>query len=532
MWCRWTVLGLGLLACQREAGVYVQFVAAPDVPTLETLHLMVLQNGELMTESPGDLKITGLTLPQNILLTADNASDAPLEIVAQGIAGGFVQATGRVSATYGHQTPYQEVRLLLVRPCANASCMLKPATCDVLKAGCGVVEDLAGGYMSCGVCPAGETCGGGGPNQCGTGVCKPSTTCAAAGASCGEVSDGCKLISCGGCTSPAACSLAHQCSCTPTQACPADGGCVMLDDGCGQTLQCGHCGICMPDCAGKACGADDGCGGNCKTGSCPGPQTCLGGTCACDAGIFCNGQCVNTQTDNANCGSCGHSCATGNTPCASGTCVCAVPSDNDTGECCPPGFTFQYGVGQMGKGPYCYSDSPMSAMGISGAEATCRNLHGTCVGFGSLNYPRAQMAVPITAACGSYLAGRGGNESADPNRAVIETYGGSQGSLYPFSAQECGACDGGDSCICSSCNCSQSATYCTQQFYCVTDPRGPRTTFCSSNDDCPGGTACNFASGACMADPTYGCCVSAVSCGPSGLGNCTTNDSRVTGHCQ
>jgi hypothetical protein len=529
MWCRWTVLGLLLLACQREAGIYVQFVAAPDVPPLETLHLMVLQNGELMTESPSDLTVSGLTLPQNVFLGADNASDAPIDIVAQGMAQGFVQATGQVSATYGRAKPYQEVRLVLVRPCANASCMLKPATCDVLQAGCGVVEDLAGGYMSCGVCPAGQTCGGGGPHQCGAGVCKPDITCAAASASCGEVSDGCKLISCGGCTTPEACTLTHQCSCTPTQACPADGGCVAIDDGCGQTLQCGRCGVCTPDCAGKACGADDGCGSPCQTGSCPSAQTCISGSCMCTGGLVpCNGHCIDTQTDPANCGSCGHSCASNQ--CASGLCVCAQPSDNDNGDCCPPGFTFQYGGGGGMLRPYCYS-TPMSAMKIAGAEVECKNLHGTCVGFGGLSYSRAQLAVPTAAACGSYLAGRGGSESPDPTRAVVATFYGVSGSVTYLGATECGPCDGGD-CTCSNCNCSTTASDCMQEFYCVTDPLGPRTTFCGSNDDCPGGTACNTGSGACMADPTYGCCVSAVSCGTAMTGTCISQDSRATGHCQ
>ena len=40
---------------------------------------------------------------------------------------------------------------------------------------------------------------------------------------------------------------------------------------------------CTPACQGLACGASDGCGGTCQTGSCPGKETCVAGTCKdCD----------------------------------------------------------------------------------------------------------------------------------------------------------------------------------------------------------------------------------------------------------
>src|SRR5436190_17055377 len=51
----------------------------------------------------------------------------------------------------------------------NAGC---PSTCEELNANCGFVTDTkCGGVIQCGAaCPAGESCGGGGPSRCGTGT--------------------------------------------------------------------------------------------------------------------------------------------------------------------------------------------------------------------------------------------------------------------------------------------------------------------------------------------------------------------------
>ncbi|HEX9102297.1 MAG TPA: tryptophan synthase alpha chain, partial [Polyangia bacterium] len=54
--------------------------------------------------------------------------------------------------------------------------------------------------------PAGQTCGGGGtPNQCGAPSCTP-TTCAAAGAQCGIIGNGCGgTVDCGACAPGTVC---------------------------------------------------------------------------------------------------------------------------------------------------------------------------------------------------------------------------------------------------------------------------------------------------------------------------------------
>src|SRR5262249_43613048 len=73
-----------------------------------------------------------------------------------------------------------------------------PRTCSGLGSNCGSTSDGCGGTLSCGVCTAPQTCGGGGtPNVCGS--CAP-TTCAAQGKNCGSIGDGCGgTLSCGAC---------------------------------------------------------------------------------------------------------------------------------------------------------------------------------------------------------------------------------------------------------------------------------------------------------------------------------------------
>jgi hypothetical protein len=78
-----------------------------------------------------------------------------------------------------------------------------PTTCAAEGANCGTIADGCGGTLNCGTCNLPETCGGGGtPNVCG---CSP-TTCAAEGANCGMIADGCgATLDCGSCTLPETC---------------------------------------------------------------------------------------------------------------------------------------------------------------------------------------------------------------------------------------------------------------------------------------------------------------------------------------
>jgi hypothetical protein len=78
-----------------------------------------------------------------------------------------------------------------------------PTTCAAQGANCDSISDGCLGTLSCGSCTSPQTCGGGGAaNVCGC----TALTCAAAGANCGSMSDGCgNTLDCGSCTSPQTC---------------------------------------------------------------------------------------------------------------------------------------------------------------------------------------------------------------------------------------------------------------------------------------------------------------------------------------
>src|SRR5262249_19995160 len=84
---------------------------------------------------------------------------------------------------------------------ANAPAPCTPTTCAAKGLNCGTIPDGCGGTLTCGVCAAPQTCGGGGAaNVCG--VCAP-TTCAAQGKNRGTIPRGCGgTLTWGVCTAP------------------------------------------------------------------------------------------------------------------------------------------------------------------------------------------------------------------------------------------------------------------------------------------------------------------------------------------
>lgn len=217
---------------------------------------------------------------------------------------------------------------------------------------CGTISNACGATISCGACPQGETCGGGGvPFRCGT-----SPECA--GKQCGRIVNACgsAVFECGTCAGDQECGADGLCHaeappipegpCTPTisNAC-AGKACGSAYDGC-SFESCGSCGAgqkcsgdqcvaCTPNpnpCSGKECGSvDDGCGNSVACGSCTGSAE------------FCNGaNMCQTCTPNPNpcagqtCGSAYDGCSDTVTcgTCSSGSCVngsCCVPSNPCTG---------------------------------------------------------------------------------------------------------------------------------------------------------------------------------------------------------
>lgn len=169
-------------------------------------------------------------------------------------------------------------------------------------------------------CPDGEVgCGG---------ACVDTTTDPANCGGCGTVCDDCStcqdgtcVSSCGPCQFCQGGLLGHFCDdvvCQdPCQACDQVSG-VCEPKECPTGRQCfeGYCVCEMP----------------CPEGQTQDPETCA---CECSAGTDCgDGRCIDTNTDSANCGSCGTACGEGET-CSGGSCVssgCAPIS-------CPEGQT-------------------------------------------------------------------------------------------------------------------------------------------------------------------------------------------------
>jgi hypothetical protein len=81
-----------------------------------------------------------------------------------------------------------------------------PRTCAAAGVDCGPASDGCGGALSCGTCPSGQYCGGGGPGKCGnTASCTPQT-CVSQSIECGPAGDGCgNKIDCGNCPTGSIC---------------------------------------------------------------------------------------------------------------------------------------------------------------------------------------------------------------------------------------------------------------------------------------------------------------------------------------
>jgi formylglycine-generating enzyme required for sulfatase activity len=200
---------------------------------------------------------------------------------------------------------------------------------------------------------------------------------------CGE--DGCGGT-CGRCGDGLACA-SGACICAPqfAQICCKDGARTCWIDGCGNQGKvvescpdgCKNGVCCTPDCRETMCG-DDGCGGTC--GTCSGPETCLGGTCACapaatwgccedDSALCAYDGCGHLESIQTHCGTgcandacCDH-CAEGHLCEADGSCMCGA-----LGVACPEGFACEDGHCVGGVGDEAYVPPGHFVMGCTSAE--------------------------------------------------------------------------------------------------------------------------------------------------------------------
>ena len=173
----------------------------------------------------------------------------------------------------------------------------KKTTCAATGANCGKVADGCGGLLDCGTCTAPEICGAVKANVCGS-TCK-ALTCADLKVNCGKQGDGCGgVIDCGSCTAPDTCggggpslcgSLTGPCTaktCTDLAA-----NCGPISDGCGKLIDCG------------TCTGTETCGGGGTPNVCGGGSSCAKRTCADYPGT-CGPQSDGCGGITASCGTC------------------------------------------------------------------------------------------------------------------------------------------------------------------------------------------------------------------------------------
>lgn len=340
--------------------------------------------------------------------------------------------------------------------CGGSSTPCERTTCAAAGANCGQIEDGCGGKLDCGFCGGGLTCGGGGtPNVCGGAASCTPASCTSLSAQCGTVPDGCGgTLHCGYCSGGETCGgggIAYACGvgdCLPTT-CDATGAeCGRIPDGCGSFLDCGSCP------PGDTCGAA---GQNlCGNGTCTPTQQCQQGDCG-----FVSDGCGDT----IDCGGCGAS------------------------EICYRGSTCVPASGQNGQsvGSACGSDS-QCAGGVCLTQARDGWPGGYCTTWCSSNSDCGAGSI-----CGHRSAGGRGicvKACTTDSQCGRPGYGCVGGSCNPVGAGTGGVgspcttvadCSGGSTAVCMPGGSGGTSGMCT--------------VACSAGAACPAGTHCALSSG-------------------------------------
>jgi hypothetical protein len=240
---------------------------------------------------------------------------------------------------------------------------------------------------------------------------------------------------------------------------------------------------------------------------------CKNGACTCSK-TLCNGACIDTQSDTANCGACGHACSGATPYCQSGQCTCPSPYTVCGNQCVP-------------------LDGSPDNCGACGNKCTggtaCAG--GKCVCLGSNQ--QLCSGVCVTTGSDPQNCGGCGNVCTDIKQCV----GGS--CTCPSGTSDCGgvckslktdsnncgscgnACTGGEQCSNGQCVCPSWLKDCGGT--CVdtnsdANNCGSCGTTCSSDKMCAGGGCqCNYL--ASWVDCGGGVCVN-LGTDPNNCGNC------------
>jgi hypothetical protein len=241
-----------------------------------------------------------------------------------------------------------------VSACPGGTCT--PTTCAAQGATCGMISDGCGGVLTCGTCPSGQTCSG---NKCGAGTnpgpgsCAHDLTCTgaalASGCDSGTTVAGCVAAVCGFSSTRHCCTSAGS-GATWDPSCVAE---LHFHSAChdpsppSNPVMCSTGGgnpgaICTA--ANANCGTiPDGNGGTVNCGTCSAPDTCGGGGTANQCGCATKG-CPAGNTGDS-CGSVPNGCGgTLSCGCVSGD-ACSGTSSGTCQPACVPKTCGSGGVG-------------------------------------------------------------------------------------------------------------------------------------------------------------------------------------------
>lgn len=285
-----------------------------------------------------------------------------------------------------------------------------------------------------------------------------------------------------------------------------------------------HCGSCGQDCLQDFCEREPDGGYGCST-TCDTPNI----TCASDAGT----ECVDPNTDTANCGGCGHDCTVDNGlgGCNGGVCdivcnskyflcggECVAASEAQCGASCTSCTTGSHCDVNAGSASYgsCVTNSVVDA-GVPGCTVTsdCPATQVCCTGT---------CTAETNGTCGALCQACGANQVCSAGSCACAssskkcTSGGN--SWCCGSTQQCGVTPG--SCnnrqACAECTLANSTCGCGDQTSCAAPTANPNCGACGV--DCRTMGQCCCPSAGVSGGATYSCVGTGTSTDDSGICAC------------